>query len=161
MNFCALILTIGIPGSGKSTWVKDTKSKYPGVFVVSTDEIRKELTGDEQCNPAQNIMIHDEAKKRVKVLIDDKKNICSQLGTWPVIIVDSTNVDVEEWIAYKQLGADLFVAQVFDCSVDEAMKKMENRERKVDRAIVEWKWRTLEKNKASIPKLFDNVSIVF
>ena len=37
-----LIILVGLPGSGKSTWAKEQKAKYPNRFVlVSRDEIRK------------------------------------------------------------------------------------------------------------------------
>lgn len=162
MDFSVLILTIGIPGSGKSTWVKEYQKQHSnGVFVISTDEIRKEITGIEQCvDPSQNTRIHEEARKRAKAIIDDRKNLSKKYGTWPVIIIDSTNVDVEEWAAYKQLGAHIMMAKIFDVTPDEALKRMENRERKVPREILEWKWDTLEKNRKDIPKFF-NLIIYF
>jgi len=115
-----------------------------------------ELTGNEQCvDPSQNPMIHGEARKRAKNIIDKRAEIFKKNGTWPVIIIDSTNVDVEEWIAYKQLGASIMMAKVFDVEPEEAMKRMENRERKVGLEILEWKWKTLQENKHAIPKLFN------
>lgn len=39
-----LILTIGVPGSGKSYWA----AQQPGAHIVNRDEVRKELTGDER-----------------------------------------------------------------------------------------------------------------
>lgn len=42
-----LLLLVGIPGSGKSTWAKNWVSSHPGYRVVSTDAIRAELYGDE------------------------------------------------------------------------------------------------------------------
>lgn len=157
MDYCVLILTIGIPGCGKSTWVKEYTKKHPcGTYVISTDAIRKEITGVEQCiNPSQNDMIHEEARKRAKQIIDNREEISKKLGTWPVIIIDSTNVDVEEWIAYKQLGASVMLAKVFDVKPEDAMNNMKNRERRVPLEILQWKWRTLEKNRAAIPKLFN------
>lgn len=159
MSYCVLILTIGIPGSGKSTWVEEYRKKYPhGTFVISTDNLRKELTGVEQCvDPSQNNMIHEEARKRVKTIIDNSTSLRKELGTWPVIIVDSTNVDVEEWIAYKQLGASIMLAKLFEISPEEALKRMDNRERKVPQAILEWKWNKLQNNKAAILKLFNGI----
>lgn len=159
MDFCVLILTIGIPGAGKSTWVKEYLEMYPnGTFVISTDEIRKELTGNEQCvDPSQNSMIHEEARKRVKAIINNKKSLCKKLGTWPVIIVDSTNVEVEEWIAYKQLGATILAAKIFDIKPENAYEHMQNRERKVPMEIIQWKWKILQQNLKNIPKLFNYI----
>lgn len=161
-DFCVMILTIGIPGSGKSSWVKDYCEKHKnGTFVISTDEIRKELTGNEQCiDPSQNSMIHDEAKKRAKKIIDNRREIMKKLGTWPVIIIDSTNVELKEWIDYRQLGANILAAKLFEVTPEQAQERMKNRERQVPYEIIKWKWDLLEKNKQHISKLF-NMLIYF
>lgn len=54
-----LILTIGLPGSGKSYW-----AERQGVIVVNRDEIRKELTGDDR-NHQHEAEVTDIAYTRV------------------------------------------------------------------------------------------------
>lgn len=157
-KYSILLLTIGIPGAGKSTWIqKYIKHRPKGTFVISTDQIRKELTGVEQCiNPRQNPMIHDEARKRAKHIIDHADEFKVRAGgIYPLIIIDSTNVDEEEWKAYKQLGATLMVAKVFPISPDEAFEHIKNRERKIDMSIIKWKYDTLQKNLPLLPKYFN------
>ena len=39
------ILLSAVPGAGKSTWALQYKKTHPHVFIVSSDDIRKELTG--------------------------------------------------------------------------------------------------------------------
>lgn len=157
MDHSVLILTIGIPGSGKTTWCNEYLRNHPnGTFIISTDAIRQELTGTAQCiNPTQNSMIHEEARKRAKAIIDNRKEIFKKNGTWPTIIIDSTNVDIEEWIAYKQLGANIMSAKIFEIKPEEAFQRLKLRDRKVPLNIIEWKWKLLEKNKYAIPKLFN------
>ena len=56
MNRPSLIILVGIPGSGKSTYAKKYISEYPKTPVhLSSDKIREELYGDEsiQGNPAE------------------------------------------------------------------------------------------------------------
>lgn len=56
MNRPSLILLVGIPGSGKTTYAKKYISEYPKTPVhLSSDKIREELYGDEsvQGNPAE------------------------------------------------------------------------------------------------------------
>ena len=56
MNRPSLILLVGVPGSGKTTYAKKYISEYPKTSVhLSSDEIREELYGDEsiQGNPAE------------------------------------------------------------------------------------------------------------
>ena len=47
------------------------------------------------------------------------------------------------------------LAKVFDVEPKEALRRMENRERKVPFEILAWKWKTLQGNKHAIPKLFN------
>lgn len=157
MVFSVLILTVGIPGAGKSTWVKKYLKDYPYTHVVSTDEIRKELTGVMQCDPNQNEWIHDEARERVKELLAHPER---SVGMGPVIIVDSTNVDLEEWVKYKALGASVIVAQYFEISIDEAMKRQKGRERYVPRHVIESKFHAIERNKKFMPYIFNTINTI-
>ena len=153
MTFTIVILTIGIPGSGKSRWVKEYIKTHPLTYVVSTDEIRKELTGVEQCvDPSQNQMIHDEARKRVKSILEDPN---AKGGLGPEIIVDSTNVTVDEWIEYRKLGSDLMLAKIFEIEPNQAMEFQKTRERKVPLEILEMKWKQYQENKKFLPYLFN------
>lgn len=55
MNRPSLILLVGIPGSGKTTYAKNYIEEHPGTVHLSSDDIRKELHGDEtiQGNPGE------------------------------------------------------------------------------------------------------------
>lgn len=55
MNRPSLILLVGIPGSGKTTYAKDYIKQNSNTLHLSSDAIRKELYGDEniQGNPAE------------------------------------------------------------------------------------------------------------
>lgn len=157
MDFSMIILTIGIPGSGKTTWVKEFAKKYPTTtFIVSSDEIRKELTGTYECNPEQNEMIHDEVVKRAKAILEDRKNYNNgTLG--PQVIIDSTNVSLEDWKKFKNLHPSLMVAKVFDVQPQDAFKRQSGRERKVPMYVLQAKWNTLEENRKYIPLFFNMI----
>ena len=43
-----LIVMSAFPGSGKSTWCKKYKAEHPNTYIISSDEIRYELTGQYQ-----------------------------------------------------------------------------------------------------------------
>ena len=40
-----LIILSAMPGSGKSTWAKNYQSEHPHTLVISSDQIRYEITG--------------------------------------------------------------------------------------------------------------------
>lgn len=157
-HFSILILTVGIPGAGKTRWVNEYLKSHPYTHVISTDMIRRELTGVEQCiDPTQNERIHDEARQRAKYIIHNPSNYGGNCGMGPEIIIDSTNVDVMEWLKYKQIGASVLLAKVFETDPDQAMENQKNRERKVPREIVEMKWGEYQKNKQYIPYIFNMI----
>lgn len=74
-----LVILSAMPGSGKSTWAKRYKEEHPHTFIVSSDEIRFEITGTSQDFSRQNevwelfsLRIHEYAKKYddVTVILD-------------------------------------------------------------------------------------------
>lgn len=142
-----LILCIGIPGSGKTTWVQEYVKKHQATVVISTDKIREELTGTSECVASQNPLIYNEARFRVRKALEEKHDV----------IVDATNVDVHEWLAYKEICMDntIKVAKVFKITPDLALQRMQHRERKVPKEIVEKKWRQLQNNIQFLPYIFN------
>lgn len=58
-----LIVLIGLPGCGKSTYA--AKKKEAGLIVISPDEIREELTGD-MSDQSRNREVFSLAHKRTK-----------------------------------------------------------------------------------------------
>lgn len=155
-KFSILILTIGIPGAGKTYWVKNYIKEHPLTHVISTDDLRKELTGVEQCvDPSQNEMIHETARNRVSKILHEKSDVDDPT---PIeVIVDSTNCNALEWLQYKQLGPTLIRAIIFDRTPEEAMKNQEMRERKVPFSIVKWKWDQLQNSKKYLDKIFNMI----
>ena len=74
-----LIMLSAMPGSGKSTWAKAYQEAHPHTLIVSSDEIRYELTGQTQDFSKQkevwelfSLRIHEYAKKYddVTVILD-------------------------------------------------------------------------------------------
>ena len=74
-----LIVLSAMPGSGKSTWAKQYQKEHSHTLIVSSDEIRFELTGSMQDFSRQkevwelfSLRIHEYAKKYddVTVILD-------------------------------------------------------------------------------------------
>lgn len=133
-----LILLVGIPSSGKTSWAKEYLKTKALTKIVSNDEIRKELTGTEECNPEQNQHIYQTAAQRAEQYLQDGYDV----------IVDGTNVTIEEWIRYKEITlrqkrAVIYACKIFDISVEEAMERQNGRKRKVPKEIILKKYNQL------------------
>ena len=74
-----LIVLSAPPGCGKSTWAREYRNTHPNTYIISSDEIRYELTGQLQVFSKQkevwelfSLRIHEYAKKSedVTVILD-------------------------------------------------------------------------------------------
>ena len=72
-----LYVMIGIPGSGKTTYAKNIKD----AVVVSSDEIRYEITGS-YSNMNYNSIVFNKMEKRIKKLLEEEKDV----------VYDATNI---------------------------------------------------------------------
>lgn len=70
-DFAHLVLTCGISGIGKSTYLEDN---YKGYKKISLDDIREEILGS-RTNHKEERKVLDEAKKRLKVMLAKKEKI--------------------------------------------------------------------------------------
>lgn len=75
-----LILLVGLPASGKTTYAE--KLKNENTIVLSSDAIRKELFCDEQ-NQSNNALVFDTLYKRAREFLANGKNV----------VIDSTNIN--------------------------------------------------------------------
>ena len=81
-----LIVLSGVPGSGKSYFSNALKmDKEKHVYVISSDQIRKDITGDQR-NLTQDPLVWKIFYSLVKTYSDDKEGI---------VIMDATNAKKE------------------------------------------------------------------
>lgn len=111
-----LFLTVGAPGSGKTTWLKNNYSMLP---IVSTDQIRKQLTGDES-NQDHNDEVFNIAHEK----------ICDILNNGKQVAFDATNLIFDNRKSIldlaRSLGAQI-VYLYFDTSYDVCLSRAKNR----------------------------------
>lgn len=154
MTNCGVVtLCIGLPGSGKSSWARKYKEDHPDTVIISTDELRHELTGTTKCDPSQNEMIHEAAFERALDIFETP-------GVQHTVIIDSTNCSLEEWERYSRLPAAKY-GMFFPLDVDSAVMRMEKRpiESRVPRDVVQEKYNDLAKALPYAHHYFEDFSI--
>jgi predicted kinase len=80
-----LILLIGIPGSGKSTLIRQWQQQQQGLRVISTDQIRAKLFGDEAVQGDWRLIWQEVQRQFVGAVQQ------IQLGTVKLAVYDATN----------------------------------------------------------------------
>lgn len=145
-----LFIMIGVPGSGKSTFARDVLARTFEAEVVSSDGIRKELTGTEDFVEGDGARVFREFDRRLAGILASGRDA----------VADATNVHPRDWARLSQLTEVPYrkVAVWMDINPDEAMWRQERRERKVPREVVEKMWQCMRSNRAAMLSYFgDNV----
>ena len=68
------IMLVGPPGAGKTSYAKWLKKKYMNFEIISPDEIRKEMTGDE-CDQTNNTAVFDKVYSRICTYLAECYNV--------------------------------------------------------------------------------------
>lgn len=118
-----LHLLCGVPGCGKSTLAESLSG-----YVISTDQLRKFLCGDEA------IFKHDKLVFQLletitKYMVSNKQNV----------IIDATNITIKSRKIFidiaKEHGAKVIVHWI-DCPLAKAKERNSNRERHVPEVVI-------------------------
>ena len=123
-----LILTIGIPGAGKSTWAEEYVSTHDRVIRVSRDYYRFMLI-----NSAQ-------AGYEIENMITTLCNYTTLTGIKNGfdVIRDETNLraeDINSIIEEYENTAEIYI-KVFEVDIKTAIERNEKREKKVDPSVI-------------------------
>ena len=124
----ALIILVGPPASGKSTWGKDFATKNNMVYV-STDEIRGQIgkgEDDQSVSPAAFGI----AKQRVSQALSQGKHA----------MIDATSVNRKarkDWINMGRGHGAYIVAVAFEVSTPELYKRDAQRSRHVGKEVID------------------------
>ena len=92
-----LIMLIGLPGSGKSTWAKTYAKKNPDYIVHSSDDLRKEMYGND-FDASNNNKVFEELHRRI---MEDLKTHS--------VIYDATNLVKKRRVHFlKQINKHVY-----------------------------------------------------
>ena len=128
MNRPNLIILVGIPGSGKTTYAKEYVKKYNNTIHLSSDSIRAELYGDEsiQGNPGE---IFSLMQKRAIEALNDGRDV----------IYDATNITRKDRSCIINL-CPKFVkieAHIIWAPIEECITRDIKRERTVGKEVID------------------------
>ena len=136
-----LYILIGVPGCGKSTYAEELYQKSErGVALVSSDQIRKSLYGNESCQ--------DNPKKVFEIAHNVIKN---QLSVGRDVIFDATNIYAKDRmnlirkVCFEVKQPVRFIAIYLDTPIETCIARQELRERKVPTKVIEKMNRQMEK----------------
>lgn len=145
-----LYVLVGCSGSGKSTFAK--KIQNDDTVIISTDAIRKELFGREECQ-RESERVFAIAHYRVKAALLEDRNV----------IFDATNTTTKgrkSLLEYVEKTYCWKVAIVFAAPVDECKRRNQMRDRKVPDAVIERQFKQYMRDAQTIPDQFDEIVVV-
>jgi predicted kinase len=116
---------IGVPGSGKSTWAASA-----GKTILSSDNLRKLLSGDET-----NQAIHNEVFRTMRFLLRERLRLGQEQT-----IIDATNIrrkDRKPFLRIAERFGAVAEAVFFDVPRQVALVRNASRSRRVPEAVVD------------------------
>lgn len=123
-----IIICIGIPASGKTSWAKEFVRKNSNWVRVNRDDFRLMLKNAQVCEPKLEDLITELSDAVVEKSLMKKLNV----------IIDNTNVKlkyIKELIEKFKYSADIDF-RVFDISLDKAIERDKEREMKVGEGVI-------------------------
>lgn len=142
-----LVLMVGVPGSGKSTYAR---KYYKGYQLLSSDEIRKELFNDENCQ-SNNAYVFSTLYKRARAFLLQGLNV----------VIDATNVTIRDRKKALNQFEDLEIKRIccyIKTPIEICYKQDLKRERNVGKEIINSFFLKLEE--PTKEEGFDQIKIV-
>lgn len=121
-----LIMLVGIPGSGKTTYAANLKKENPDYIIHSSDELRKELYGDIG-NQEHNAELFEELHRRIRKDIKEEKTV----------VYDATNLVKKRRVSFLSTINCKKKCVLFLTDYDTCLKNNQEREMVVPDKVIE------------------------
>ena len=144
------IMLVGPPGAGKTSYANLLKKKYMNFEIISPDEIRKEMTGDER-DQLHNTEVFDKVYSRISTYLAEGYNV----------IYDATNCRSNyrtRILDYCSSDAKIILCIVFTTSIATCIERNRERNKPVPEEVIENMWFTLKKHP---PTIFEGYDVIF
>lgn len=143
------LVGIGIPGSGKTTYLKKLSEDH-GFAYINKDSIREELLGD----------IKDQSQNR-RIWIESNRRIEEALAHGTSVVIDSTHAESwkrKELVTFlRRSGAVRVIALYFDVPYEIAHERNQARNRVVKEKQMHWFQGQIEEDPPSLDEGFDRI----
>ncbi|MBI4836054.1 MAG: AAA family ATPase [Candidatus Abawacabacteria bacterium] len=124
-----VIITKGLPGSGKSTWAKSMQAQFPGKYIrTNKDEIRAMLHHTYRTEASEAMV----AKTRNWLILE-------ALAQGKDVIVDDTNLNPEYERTIRALVVGKATVEIKDfthISLEECLERNKKRDRVVEEEVI-------------------------
>lgn len=149
-----LIVLTALPGSGKSTWAKNYQDSHDNVFILSSDEIRFEVTNSYQDFSKQK-KVWKIFNKRLKKLMKAKE---------VTVILDALNDTNEIRLNYIKDFNKFDEYRLVYIKKDKATREKYNKQRSIEHWVPAEAMETLSKRfeepNEEVKKTFNKVLII-
>lgn len=144
-----VIIGIGIPGSGKTTILKEFAEKYNYIYICP-DDIRAEMLGDAS-DQSKNKEVWAEAHSRMSSFLEQGKTIVFD-ATFTNANGRKNFIDIA-----RQSGAEKIQGILFDTPLEIAQARNLNRERQVPGHAMQRMHNDLQDNRPAIEDGLDSI----
>ena len=147
-----LIILSGIPGSGKTTYALGVKSVLPKVEVISSDEVRRQVTGRAD-NGTQEAVVWQEFEAQIKKAAQNND----------IVIADSTaltNALRMKWFRAFRSVFDKIELVYLNIPFSVCWERNLARERKVPLNPMAGMFKLLEEPNEEVNNSFDSIIVI-